>query len=200
MFPHTVLEPKDDPAFLALVDRLLLRLVRQARPEEVYLVHIDNWFGPKWLRYSGKGVVAFPYGYAQNIVVALDDHYQDHVTFPPFTGNRVVAQYLFCHVGGGEYEEQSPPQLVHRRRWRWKEQKLHRRVANFSRSGLFVWYSSGSVTSRRGSLLVYAAREGAVAAWYAGFSERQGWQLDQVKGISREAASSLIAGETGRIE
>src|SRR4051812_10758479 len=98
MFPQTVPEPRDDPAFLAVIDQILLAPVRRDRPDDVYLVHLDNWFGPKWLRYSGRGVVAFPYGYAANIVVALDDHHQDQLTFPPFTRNRVVAQHYFAHV------------------------------------------------------------------------------------------------------
>jgi hypothetical protein len=196
MFPHTSLEPRDDPAFLAVVDRILLRLVRRLRPQDVYLVHIDNWFGPKWLRYSGKGVVAFPYGYTQNIVVALDDHYQDQLTFPPFTRNRVIGQYHFPRFPSGDYEEQAPAHLVHRRRYRWKEQTLHRRVADFSESGLFVWYSSGSAATRRASLLVYVVHRGTADAWYAGFSERRGWQLDQVKGTSREAVSALMAPES----
>jgi hypothetical protein len=190
-----VLEPQDDPDFLAIVDRIILRLVRRQRPEEVYLVHIDNWFGPKWLKYSGRGVVAFPDGYAQDTVVALDDHYQDHLTFPPFSRNRVVAQNLFRHVGEGEYEEQAPEHLVHRTPRRRKEQSLHRRVADFSQSGLFIWYSSGSRMSRRASVLAYGTQGGAVTAWYAGFSERQGWQLDQVKGISRDAVAALMAEE-----
>ena len=196
MFPHTQLEPRDDPAFLNLLDKIIAGLVRTEPPEDVYLVHIDNWFGPKWLKYSGKGVVAFPYGYTNDIVVALDDHYQEQLTFPPFTRNRVVAQYYFCRLANGAYEEQSPEVPVHRKRWRWKEQTLHRRVANVTKSGLFVWYSSGTVTNRKGSLMVYAMRDGAITAWYAGFTERAvGWQLDHVKGIDRSLVSSLIASE-----
>ena len=58
-----------------------------------------------------------------------------------------------------------------------------------------MWYSSESVTNRRGSLLVYSVREDAVAAWYASFSDRVGWQLDQVQGIGRDVVASLAAGD-----
>src|SRR5688500_5204884 len=196
MLPRTELEPRDDPAFLAMLDRVIAGLVQSETPDDVYLVHIDNWFGPKWLKYSGKGVVAFPDGYGVDILVALDEHYQEQLTFPPFTRNRVVAQYYFCRLADGTYEEQSPQVRVHRKRWRWKEQTLHRRVANVTKSGLFVWYSSGTVTNGKGSLMVYAMRDGAITPWYAGVTERVvGWQLDHVKGIDRSLVSSFIATE-----
>jgi hypothetical protein len=195
MVPRTFVEPKDDPAFLALVDRVVAHLTQSQRPTDVHLVHIDNWFGPKWLRYSGKGVVAFPLGYASNILVALDDHYQDRLTFPPFNRNRIVAQYYFARLGDGTYEEQSPSHRVHRRRWRWKEQHVHRRVEAFSRSGLFAWYSSGTVVNGKASLMVYAVHDGVTEAWYAGFTHREVWRVDHVSGMSRESLQALLSTE-----
>jgi hypothetical protein len=192
MLPRTVLEPQDDPAFLAVVDRILATLVCQDRPDDLYLVHIDNWFDRKWLRYSGYGVIAFPQGYPW-ILVAKEEHRQKQLTFPPFTPNRVVSQYLFCRVANVGYEEQVPAQLIHRRDRQRSAKNLHRRVTNFSRSGLFVWYSSGSVANGRGSLLVYSVKQDAVAAWYAGFSDRGGWRLDQAEGIGRDVVVSLMA-------
>lgn len=189
MLPHTTLEPRDDPTFLAVIDRIVGSLVLRDRPQGVHLVHVDNWFGPKWLRYSGRGVVAFPMGYATNRVVALDDHYQDKLTFPPFTRNRIVSEHYFARTNKGEYEEQCPAHLVHRRRWRWREQKLHRRVADFGASGLFVWYSSGTVGNDRASLLVYGSIGENACAWYAGFLLREAWQIEHVKGIDPRRAS-----------
>lgn len=200
MLPHTTLEPRDDPTFLAVVDRVIAALVSRDRPQDVHLVHVDNWFGPKWLRYSGKGVVAFPKGYTLGIVVALDDHYQEKLTFPPFTRNRIVSEHYFARTTGGAYEEQCPAQLVHRRRWRWREQKLHRRVADFSASGLFAWYSSGSLKNDRASLLVYATSGESAYAWYAGFVLRDAWRIEHVKGVELDALLRLISGDMGDAE
>lgn len=188
MLPRTMAEPRDDPAFLSVVDQILAALVSRDDPAEVYLVHIDNWFDHKWLTYSGYGVVPF---YTSN-GGALKEHRQDQLTFPPFTPNRVVAQYLFCRVTGGGYEEQAMPYLIHRRERQRSSKDLHRRVADFSHSALFVWYSSGSTSSRRGSILVYGVRKGDVGGWYAGFSDRDGWRLDQVKGLDRNTVGSLM--------
>ena len=102
MFPHTILEPQDDPAFLTIVDRIVGNLVRQNCPDEVHLIHIDNWFDRKWLRFSGYGLVPFLRGNPYR-EVAKEEYNQDQKTFPPFTPNRVVAQYLFCHMADGHY-------------------------------------------------------------------------------------------------
>jgi hypothetical protein len=191
MLPHTSLEPQDDPAFLAVVDRLVVSLVRRDWPEEVYLIHIDNWFDHKWLRFSGYGIIAFPGGYPW-IVTAKEEHRQEQLTFPPFSPNRVVAQYFFRRITRTMYEEQAPVHSIHRQKRQHSSRNLHRRVVDFASSGLFVWYSSGSAANRRGSLLVYSTRNGDVAAWYAAFGDRQGWRLDQVKGIDRQAVRRLL--------
>jgi hypothetical protein len=190
MLPHTFVEPQDDPAFLAVVDRIVAALVHRDQPADVFLVHIDNWFDHKWLRYSGTGIVDMAECYPF-FDVALDGHSQEQLTFPPFAPSRVVAQYLFSKLTDGSYAEQAPPRLVHQRRRERSAKNLHRRVADFNRSGMFVWYSSGSALNRRGSLLVYSAREGMVDGWYAGFAERGGWFVDQVKGANRDAVTSL---------
>jgi hypothetical protein len=190
MLPHTTLEPQDDPAFLAIVDRLIANLVRRNRPDEVHLIHIDNWFDRKWLRFSGYGIVPFLPGNPYR-EVAKAEHTQTQKTFPPFTPNRIVAQYLYCRMPGGDYEERPPAQLVHARGCRPSSENLHRRVADFTPSGLFMWYSSGSIANRRGSLLVYLVLNRQVDTWYAGFDDRQGWKLNQVEGIDREAVVTL---------
>ena len=135
MFPHTQQEPRDDPGFLATVDRVIASLVLRDRSEEVYVVHIDNWFDHKWLRYSGYGAVPFHGGLS--IHTAKEEQYRDQFTFPPFTPNRVVAQYLFCRVGDAVYEEQAMPYLIHRREHEPSSRNLNRRVATFSRSAAF---------------------------------------------------------------
>ncbi len=195
MLPHTALEPRDDPTFLAVVDKIIAAFILRDHPQDVHLIHIDNWFGPKWLRSSGKGVVAFPHGYAAGIVSALDDHYQDKLTFPPFTRNRIVSEHYFCRAADGVYQEQCPTHLAHRRRWRWKEQNVHRRVASFSNSGFFAWYSSGTAANDRGSLMVYWSHDGAASGWYSGFMRRNGWHLDKVSGIDRELLAAWVGGD-----
>jgi hypothetical protein len=193
MFPQTILEPQDDPQFLAVVDRLIAGLAQRDRPEEIRTIVIDNWFDHKWLRYSGYGIVALhgnPW-----MPVAKEEHRQDQLTFPPFPPNRVVAEYFFARGSNGEYDEQAAVHLVHARHRQRSSRNIHRRVAAFCKSGLFVWYSSGSAANQKGSAMVYSVDKGVTAAWYAAWSVRSGWQLDRVKGVDRHIVTTLMGGE-----
>jgi hypothetical protein len=190
ILPHTMLEPQDDPAFLGLIDRIIANLVRLERPGEVYLVHVDNWFDHKWLKFSGYGVVPF-HGGTLTYHSTIKGFHQEKLTFPPFAPNRIVAQYFFCRMRNGNYEEQAPAHLVHPTRRQRSASNLHRRVADFSMSALFLWYSSGSTANGKGSMLVYGVRKEELTMWYAGFTRGKRWNLDRVKGVSRQEVETL---------
>src|SRR5262245_40642737 len=67
---------QDDPEFVELVARILNAAVANQLPEDVYVIHIDNWFDHKWnafskVRWNWAGPVR---------------------RVPPFHPNRVVSQ------------------------------------------------------------------------------------------------------------
>jgi hypothetical protein len=197
MMPHTFLEPCDDPTFLATVDRLIGSCVRQEAPQEVHLVHIHNWFGPKWLGFSGKGRVGFFYG-CVTPDTALSAFRQKQLTFPPFSPNRIVAQYCFRRTGPPVYEEQAATRLVHRRVRGHSSENLNRRVVDFAPSAQFFWYSSSTASSDRGCVMMYAVRHGAAdVPWYASL-RREGarWVVDHAAGIDVRAVRSLVVKAT----
>lgn len=196
MMPHTFLEPRDDPAFLAAIDRLIGSCVRQEAPQEVHLVHVDNWFGPKWLRFSGKGRVGF-YG-CVTPDTALDAFRREQLTFPPFSPNRIVAQHYFCRTGPAVYEEQTAPRLVHRSARRPSSENLNKRIVDFAPSAQFFWYSSGTASTDRGCVMTYAVRDGATdVPWYASL-RREGarWAVDRAAGVDVRAVRSLVTAAT----
>jgi hypothetical protein len=189
MTPETFPEPDDDPAFLNCVDRVIAALIKRHAPEELYLVRIANWFDYKWLRFSGIGRVPFN---GLSIHTALDEFKQEQLTFPPFTPNRVVTQHYFGRGRGGQFYEQPPIRLVHRTTRGHSARNLHRRVADFSRSAVFVWFSSNSAANRQGSVMAYSAVEANVTAWYAAFLLDRTWRLGRVKGISIAQAEAYL--------
>ena len=89
------------------------------------------------------------------IYTVLDPFSQEQLTFPPFTPNRVVTQHYFCRTTRGELEEQAPAHIVHRPKREHSSKNLHRRVVSFSRSAIFVWFSSSSRATGRGSVMAY---------------------------------------------
>ncbi len=190
MAPVTFAKPDDAPAFLADIDQVIAGLVEQHAPEEIYLVRIVNWFDHRWLRFSGIGRVPF---HGVSIHTALDEFHQEQLTFPPFTPNRVATQHYFARTTGGQFEEQAPARLIHARACEHSARNLHRRVADFSRSAVFVWFSSHSAVNGRGSVMVYTVCSRHVEAWYAGFRHDEKWRLEQVKGIRKSEIETFLA-------
>jgi hypothetical protein len=83
---------------------------------------------------------------------------------------------------------------VHRTARGHSARNLHCRVADFSQSAVFVWFSSNSAANRQGSVMVYTAFIGNVTAWYAALRFDRTWRLGQVKGIGTAEAEAYVAG------
>ncbi len=183
----------DDPHFITLLNELVRGLVSRDTPDELWIVQIDNWFDHKWLRFSGIGTVHFQFpAYMNRIDAALEEFYQDKVTFPPFTPNRVVSQWSFLRVGD-HYAEAALPTVPHRSEKQPSEANLHRRVQDFSRSACFVWYSANTVVNGRGSVMVYNLAAGRVDCWFASFNRREAWKLHATKGVSQADVEQLLS-------
>lgn len=181
----------DDPYFIALLDSLVSGLVKRETPEGLWIIQIDNWFDHKWLRFSGIGTVDFRFpAFMNRYDAALDEFYQDKVTFPPFTPNRVLAQWTFARVGDNYVEV--PSQVPHRSEKQASQTNLQRRVEEFSRSASYVWYSAKTVANGRGSIMVYNVAADGVKCWFAAFSRQETWKLHATKGVSREEVEDLL--------
>jgi len=122
---------------------------------------------------------------------ALDEFYQDKLTFPPFTPNRVLGQWSFIRIDD-HYAEAPLPVLPHPSRKKPSEANLHRRVEDFSGSACFVWYSAETLANGRASVMVYKAMANRVEAWFAAFSRQQGWKLHATKGTSRDDVQRML--------
>src|SRR5436309_112420 len=118
----------DDPKFITLLNSLVRGLIREDSPQELWIIQIDNWFDHKWLRFSGVGTVDFPFpAFMNRCDAALREFYQDKVTFPPFTPNRVLGQWSFVRVDD-HYAEAPLRALPHPSEKQPSETNLHRRV------------------------------------------------------------------------
>lgn len=171
----------DDNDFIRLVNKVVAGVIRRRKPTEVWIIHIDNWFDHKWLRFPGYAATASP--------VPL---WQSKLTFPPFTPNRVLGQCSY-ERSGDEYVESPLPKLPHRD-GRWiSRSNPYRRVEDFGEAALFVWYSGNSLKNGRGSMMVYWAGSEDPICWFASFSGGPQWTVERTKSISREEVLSLLA-------
>ena len=174
----------NDSAFIELVARIVNKLDEDYDPEQVFIIEIKNWFDHNWLKFSGSGRVAFDHFSSSHPQVALDEFFQDKITFPPFTPNRVLREERWTRGTSERWN------LVHR--GQHSSSNLHRRVTQFAGSALFVWFSFGTQSNDRASLMVYRVDGESVVTWYASLRKEADWKLDRTKGIEREAVQILM--------
>jgi hypothetical protein len=177
--------PADDRTFLMVVNGLLARLVNEFEPERVCAIRLNKWFDHKWLGYSGKGRVDFPYGYP-NVDTALDEHFQQKLTFPPFNPKQVVAESHWAKSQDRSYSRLAKPTRVHRRILEHSSANLHRRISDRWPSAVLMWFSSNTAPNEHGCVMVYVVTSQVQSTWYASFTKAGGWRVDRVKGMAKE--------------
>ncbi len=171
----------DAPEFIALVERICLGVLRHHAPESIVLIKIDNWFGSKWLGFSGKSLGAIgvwnkPY-----------DRPATDIRIPPFVPHRVASQRRFA---APTYEEIDPGKPVHARMR--SSVALWRKAALAASATALVWYSGKSSGSGRGAVMAYVPVKNSYWPWYAGWEKRQSWHLSETWDIKREQLTQLI--------
>src|SRR4029077_9455084 len=87
--------------------------------------------------------------------------YQDKLTFPPFTPNRVLGQWSYIRIGD-DYRETTLPAWPHSSERQPSPMNLQRRIQDLGRSAFFVWYSANTVTNGKGSVMVYNVGAGGL--------------------------------------
>jgi len=182
----------DDSSFLHLIDGTFSGILHNSKPKEAWLIKVDNCFDKKWLNFSGIGIVHFPNWGMLAPEAALDEFSQDRVTFPPFTPNRVIEQSCFARTPDGDYVRHSARRTVHQGLRQSSTSNLQRRVSDFSDSAVFAWYSSNTLASGRGTLMVYSVSGDVVETWFAAFKRDPDWRLELVAGISRDEVQDLM--------
>jgi hypothetical protein len=184
----------DSAEFIEKVRALAIGVACDRQPARLYLIRIDNWFGPRWMHFAGK--VTAGKHFAAGI-------HKTRLHVPPFVPHRVVAQHVFV---GPDYEETfaAPPLHIECP----SKQALTRRVADIDKDAAFVWFSGASEEQKRGAAMVYLpfavdetdhGRIGfrRTGAFYVGFSQRErGWEPAMLRGISRSEVAYLE--ETGQ--
>jgi hypothetical protein len=179
----------DSAEFMKRVKALVVGVARDYTPARLYVIRIDNWFGPKWMHFAGKISVGKHF-YAGIHKATL------HV--PPFVPHRVVAERIFA---GPDYDETvaRPPLHIECA----SMLALTRRIADVDKDAAFVWFSGHSEVQKRGSIMVYLPTASGprtsdrrarrrTGAFYVGLSEREvGWNPVMLRGISRGEVEHL---------
>lgn len=178
----------DSAEFMKKVQALVVGVARDYMPARLYVIRIDNWFGPKWMHFAGK----FSAGKGAYLGV-----HKRILHVPPFVPHRVVAERVFA---GPNYDETvaRPPLHIECT----SELALTRRIADVDKEAAFVWFSSESEVQKRGSITVYLPfafgpttsrhKRHRTGAFYVGLSQHEmGWEPAMLRGISRGEVEHL---------
>jgi hypothetical protein len=188
---HIAVTETDDPAFIEALTALILGYTEAHRPEQLWVIHIDNWFDHKWLRFSGT--VAVPLGVPlQRYGSVKFGVWRDKLTFPPFNPNRVNSQCSYVRRDN-DYLEVAVPQLPHDMKRQRSGSNLDRRIENLNGPGCFVWYSGNTAANGRGSVMLYNVKSDIAECWFAAFRREQcSWTVSASKGADRRYVESLV--------
>jgi len=179
----------DSGEFMRKVQALVVGVARDYEPARLYVVRIDNWFGPKWMHFAGKFTAGK--GFAIGV-------HKTTLHVPPFVPHRAVAERVFAGPNFNEVVIKPPLHIECT-----SELALTRRITDVDKEAAFVWFSSKSEVQKRGSIMVYlpaasaptaSRRDGPrrTGAFYIGFSQRESaWELAMLRGVSRGEVAHL---------
>jgi len=117
----------DSAEFMRKVQALVVGVVAlDSSPVCLYVIRIDNWFGPKWMHFAGKFTAGK--GFAIGV-------HKTTLHVPPFVPHRAVAERLFA---GPNFDDAvtRPPLHIECT----SELALTRRIAEVDKEAAFVWF------------------------------------------------------------
>jgi hypothetical protein len=171
----------DDPDFLTQVRSILVGCLHEYAPDEVYIIRIRDWFDYSWCYFSGKRLGAIGFSDFRNL------------TLPPFVPKRVLSQdhYACATTDGNAYASSpAPPLHIHQA----SESNLRRHIRRVMSDGMMMWFSSGSMATGRGSIMVYSVFSQTLKfGWHATLLKKAEWQIDKTTFTSRTLVEGLRA-------
>ena len=162
---YTKPDSGDDFAYLELVESLITGVVRRTNPDRWFVVKIDNWFGKRWLRFSGKTMGALGVS-------------KSRLTLPPFVPSRVVSQYRHWR------RDVHPGKHPGLHRYQSSGENLHRYIDVVVGDSSVFWYSGRSADNDRASVMAYIWTPEGHWPWYLGLQRASTWRVVEHVGIT----------------
>ena len=170
----------DHQEFIEKAEKLIHVTINDFKPEEVFIIQVDNWFDKKWLSFSGKSMGAISVW-----------NYDEYSKVPPFNPNRIVTQKYYQKDEKDKYLEEKSPYEVHVKQN--SEDNLRKAIVQLSKSALFVWYSGGTSKNSFGSLMIYPVLDDYCEPFYIGFEKRNSWEIVSAPGSNIRLLNSFLS-------
>lgn len=164
MVPYTTSAVTDDPRYLEWVEAVVSGVEDSFRTDLTFVVKIDNWFGQRWLGFSGKLVGALGFR-------------KTKLTLPPFVPSRVVSQLRVREEGTDPGRHKS----LHV--WQPSAENLQRYTEVVLPGAHAFWYSGRSDSSGRASFMAYVSTPDGHWPWYVSLQRKVTWRVVKCIGI-----------------
>lgn len=173
-------EADDAPEFVEQVDRAVNTILSRYLPVTLVVIKIDNWFGKRWLGFSGKfmSIAGF--------TLKTHSSATNHISIPPFVPERVALQRGF---NAPTFEEVDAGGRF-TRRWRARMPFAGKQRLRFARLPLRGTAAIPRQTAE--ALMVYLPIDASYWCWYVGLENATTWRVTECWGIKREEYASLI--------
>ncbi len=168
----------DDAGFIMMTASIVTGIRKQIQPRSIRPIRIDNWFGEKWYRFSGKVMGAF----------GISKH---QLTVPPFVPSRVAEESYWVRTGRDDYQRNDEFTPLHQA---FSSEENMRRYFNIvCPDSAVIWYSSNTRSNGRGAVMVYISSPGYDdTAWYVELIAKTKWMPSINNGFTRDEFIKLI--------
>jgi hypothetical protein len=181
------IELGDANDFIISLNKIVGKFIDEMDINEICLIRIKNWFDHKWLNYSGKSVIEYRGG-GGLIDSSLNNEWREKITVPPFNPNRVLSE-LFFRI------EPTDNKMFEKNLHTKKDSNdnIHNRISAYTKSGMFVWYSSNTEINQKGSLMIYIVQADNIKTFYVSFVNNNGWKINQTKNIFAAELENILS-------
>ena len=164
MVRYTKSEATDDDEYLDWVEAAMVGVEEAFKTDQTYVVKIDNWFGKRWLGFSGKSLGALGVR-------------KEKLTLPPFVPSRVISQRRFFETGT------DPGRRKRLHVWQRSGENLQRYADVVLPGAHAFWYSGRSASNDRASFMAYLSTPDGHWPWYVGLQRQEKWRVVECVGI-----------------
>jgi hypothetical protein len=157
-------ERTDAARFLDWVQATVVGVEAAINTDQSYVVKIDNWFGKRWLGFSGKALGGLGVR-------------KEKLTLPPFIPSRVVSQRRFY--------EGAPPAGRSKQLHVWQRsgENLQRYTDVVLQGAHAFWYQRSLGVERARELHGLRLNAKRVLAWYVSLRRAEKWRVVDCIGI-----------------
>ncbi len=186
---HVEQVPGDAEPFVFIVERVANAICEAYDAPRLRLVRLDNWFGPRWLRFACN-----IRGHALKHVAVGMWSAESSVRVPPFVPNRVVSDQLWERRGERWAVRAADGQPLHvQQPGVANDARLVRVVAP---GEVLLWFSGATQANGRGSLMAYIPADRGYLTWYVELAGDRNWAVATPRGTTKADFERLVSSQS----